>query len=138
MENVKESSDIRKFILGRNASWNKLQERAIPGGNSPKHTIPMDVDTPEKRRCLRERTRDDASSPKLRPQLESRRGPQPLGGRGKGATRIAARLQWETAGDKDEGVRESGLLNKSKSKQPLISSMLTQEKNDDLNLGEMS
>ena len=102
---------IRRLVLGENATEEELQARSLPGKNSPKRSIPMEIDTPRKKSCHRTGAQAITSSPLLRPKLEPTR---------KETLSVEAKLN-----EDGQSARAKRLV-----KQPLISSMFMKENAD--------
>ena len=96
-------SCLRKFILGAQASREVLNSRAVPDGQSPKRSIPMEIDeSPRKKVCLSKKNEGlmerNAASPSLKPKhicTPSTTKPENLRYRGK----VAAKLNWDGVDD---------------------------------------
>ena len=129
-------SCLRKLILGSQASSKILNSRAIPDGQSPKRSIPMEIDeSPRKKVCLNEVVKESvdksAASPSLKPNRKctlptAKR--KSLCYRGK----VAAKLNWDGVDNLE--VAEGGkVCKKDKKKQPLISSLLPKKDRKEMN-----
>ena len=125
-------SCLRKFILGAQASREVLNSRAVPDGQSPKRSIPMEIDeSPRKKVCLSKKNEGlmerNAASPSLKPKqicTPSTTKPKNLRYRGK----VAARLNWDGVDD-IKCAEEDGRGKKDGKKQPLISSFMPNKNN---------
>ena len=113
--------------MGESATKEQLQARALPGKNSPKRCIPMEVDTPIKKFCHRTGAQAITCSPLLRPKVEPRKKLNPSLPVSPDTGRPSYNL--------DEGkieprnVIDDGVYARTKRlvKQPLISSMFIKE-----------
>ena len=118
---------MRKVILGAQASREVLSSRAVPDGQSPKRSIPMEIDeSPRKKVCLSKKNEGlmerNAASPSLKPKqigTPSTTKPKNLRYRGK----VAAKL------NDVKCVEEDGRGKNDGKKPPLISSFMPNKNN---------